>query len=429
MCDYNIKQETYSVVQKQVNRLVKVFSSQWWNTCKREVKLGIKSNYWYKRKKERETDKFINTIIEEIKRFPKTEEDRELWKHKFDNVLEAYIAQSDIITLKDKELLLKNGILENTKLFIERAKKFSTKISIEDIGQAMRNVWIMNIIQMLLGRRVQLTPAIFGYSMLYPYTDNYLDNPNISRNEKVEVGDRFEKRLKGEKIIPINSYEEETFRLVEFIEGEHNRREFHEVYDSLLLIHRAQKKSLKQQARETCPYEEDILGISIEKGGTSVLADAYLINGRLSEDEAKFFFGYGVLLQICDDLQDAEMDLKNNHMTIVSQLLGKWSLDSITNGLINFTNNLLESEKCFSCNNPEELLELIRKNCMLLIYFAVAKSSKFYSYKYISNIKMYFPYSIRYMTGLSKRFKKRYGKLKESYNGVKVEDIIFYALS
>jgi hypothetical protein len=61
-------------------------------------------------------------------------------------------------------------------------------------------------------------------------------------------------------------------------------------------------------------YEKDILAMSIEKGGSSVLADAYLINGTLTEKEATFFFGYGVLLQICDDLQDGKKDLQEQHM-------------------------------------------------------------------------------------------------------------------
>ena len=33
----------------------------------------------------------------------------------------------------------------------------------------------------LLGLPVEVTPAVFAYSMLYPYTDNYLDDPAIPR--------------------------------------------------------------------------------------------------------------------------------------------------------------------------------------------------------------------------------------------------------
>ena len=51
-------------------------------------------------------------------------------------------------------------------------------MTLQEIGQAMRNVWIMNISQVLLNVEVKFTNAIFAYSMLYPYTDNILDDKN-----------------------------------------------------------------------------------------------------------------------------------------------------------------------------------------------------------------------------------------------------------
>ena len=59
-------------------------------------------------------------------------------------------------------------------------------MEVYDIFQAIRNVWIMNSIQILYNMEVKLTPSIFAYSMLYPYSDNYLDDANISVGEKVE---------------------------------------------------------------------------------------------------------------------------------------------------------------------------------------------------------------------------------------------------
>jgi len=282
---------------------------------------------------------------------------------------------------------------------------------------------------MLLGKQVELTPAIFGYSMLYPYTDNYLDDAKISKEEKLNISDRFEKRLAGEEVEAANEYEKSLFSLVSRIEGHYKRANCPEIFHSLLSIHRAQKKSLLQQGRKTGPYESDILGISIEKGGISVLADAYLVSGTLNHEEAAFFFGYGVLLQICDDLQDAKGDLENGHMTIISQMCRKWPLDSITNGLINFTYELIDNAQCFNADKIDKLKNLIRKNCLLIILLAIAKNKKLYSRKYFSEMKHYFPYRIRYMSSFNKRLKKKYSNIKTSYNGVKTEDIIIYALS
>jgi len=417
------------MINKQINEFTLQYSQIWWNTDKQHASLTNKNDYWQKRKKEKETDEFIKAFVGYIESFPEQKEQRVLWKKRVQDLINEFTAKSDLISKEDKKILLDQGLPKITEQFVKEARIFNPNMKIEDIGQAMRNVWIMNIIQMLLNKKSEFTQAIFGYSMLYPYTDNYLDDTEISKEEKVEISNRFEKRLKGEAIEANNSYEESLFELINRIEGQYSRAQYPEVFQSLLGIHYGQKKSLLQQGRNSCPYDTDILGISIEKGGISVLADAYLVNGKLTKEEANFFFGYGVLLQICDDLQDASEDLKNNHMTIISQIAKKWPLDNITNGLINFTLNLIDSAECFYCENLSELKDLIRKNCLQLILFAVAKNKGLYSRKYFKEVENYFPYRTRYMNGFYKRLKKKYSNIQESYGGMATEEIIMYAIS
>ena len=64
---------------------------------------------------------------------------------------------------------------------------------------------------------------------------------------------------------------------------------------------RAQCRSLELLHRTASPYEVDVLGISLEKGGTSVLADGYLVAGSLTRPQAELAFGFGAYLQIVDD--------------------------------------------------------------------------------------------------------------------------------
>jgi hypothetical protein len=44
--------------------------------------------------------------------------------------------------------------------------------------------------------------------MLYPYTDNYLDDPEISRQAKASFNARFERRLAGGEAEPCVAREE-----------------------------------------------------------------------------------------------------------------------------------------------------------------------------------------------------------------------------
>ena len=53
---------------------------------------------------------------------------------------------------------------------------------------------------------------------------------------------------------------------------------------------RVQTRSAALLRRHAGPYEVDVLGISLEKGGTSVLADRYLVAGSLTEAQGACFF-------------------------------------------------------------------------------------------------------------------------------------------
>ena len=422
------KSVDYNNVYNEVQNLKEYFIHKWWYTSNDFPKLHNKTSYSYKKRKEKEFNIFINDFINLIKQYPKDENNRKIWKVNANNLIDNFIINSDLTCMEDKNLLLNTDLLQISEDFVARAKSFDSSIDIEDIGQAMRNVWIINIIQLLLNKKIALTPSAFGYSMLYPYTDNYLDDKNISKEEKLIISDRFKKRLEGFNIEPESEYERMIFQLVGIIESEYHRKTYPMVFESLLSMHNAQMKSLKQQGEKTGPYEQDILGISIEKGGISVLADAYLVNGRLTYKEASFFFGYGVLLQICDDLQDAENDYKNVHMTIVSQLVEKWPLDKITNKLINFTFDIIDNELCLNCTNKYQIKELIRKNCLQLILFAVAKNKRLYTKRYFKTINDYFPFTQRYMLSIYKKLTKKLTQLEDSYNGTKTEKIIMNAL-
>lgn len=415
-------------VSKQVLNFVSSFTDTWWSTKKDLPNLKNATTYWHKRKQEKLTNKFIDSFVKSIESFPCGEQNQKVWKKNIDILIDEFIDNSDLINREDKNILFTDALLKNTETFVNEAQTFDSNMSIENIGQAMRNLWIMNIIQMLLGKSPKLTPSVFSYSMLYPYTDNFLDSNNISKEEKFKISNTFEKRLRGEKPKPASEYEKQLFKLIDKIESEFDRTKDIEVFQSLLCIQKAQIKSLMQQEKVTGPYERDILGISIEKGGSSVLADAYIVNGTLTEEEAKFFFGYGILLQICDDLQDAKEDLKNGHMTIISQLASKWPLDNVTNALINFTFDLLDNANFFSTPNIDSLKELIRKNCLQLILFAIAKNKSLYSKKYFKIVQAYFPYTPIYMRNLYNRLRKKYSNIKESYSGVETSKIILYAL-
>lgn len=388
-------------------------SELWWKSDKK-LNLDIKKYTAEEKKiKENRLDNYIDLIIEKVKNFPKEDDERILWKAEINKIIDDFIySEKDTFKLGILNEEFKENFFDSTKTFIRKAKEFDKNLNYVDIGQAMRNVWIINLLQASFGEKVEFSKAILGYSMLYPYTDNYLDDIKIDINEKKDFNHNLKKKLKGEVIESKNEYEKLVYNLVEYIEKTFERNKYNKLYEALLLIHEGQIKSLNQQEYISVPYENNILEISIEKGGSSVLVDGFLTKGKLNKDEISFCIFYGFLLQLADDLQDVKIDIANNHTTIMSQLASRYKLDTIANKLINFTLTVLNDSTCFKGRNIMELKELIKINCIMLILFSVILSKEFFSIEYIKSIEEYLPFSIKYIEKIKYKLRKKVRKLK-----------------
>ena len=132
-------------------------------------------------------------------------------------------------------------------------------------------MWTAAGLQVLLGHRLELTPSIFAYSMLYPYTDNLLDDPGTSAEAKSRFNQRFRARLQGESPQPADHRECKVWALVDQIESQYDREQFPDVYQSLLAIQNAQEESVGLRWEAGLPSEQVLHGV-FAKGGTSVLA-------------------------------------------------------------------------------------------------------------------------------------------------------------
>ncbi len=66
-------------------------------------------------------------------------------------------------------IILSDSYTEATKKFIKTGRRFDSNLSMEDIFQACRNVWIVNGIQSMMGLPVELTPSgLFCFIEFYP---------------------------------------------------------------------------------------------------------------------------------------------------------------------------------------------------------------------------------------------------------------------
>lgn len=296
-------------VSLAVSDMLQQFTRIWWECSTDLPDLGRTYSLREQLQKEKDLDHQLDSLFTELRTPPQSQEGRLQAQKRIMTTVEAFARAALGLEEHHIQAIKDYGFIEVLAEFARSARAFDPSISDEDLFQAGRNVWSMNFMQLMLGQPIRLTPSIFAYSLLYPYTDNYLDDPTVSDLAKHSFNDRFRRRLDGDDIQPLNPQEERICRLIEMIEEEFDRHTYPQVYESLLAIFYGQAHSLSLIKPGASPFEMDVLGICFEKGGTSVLADGYLVIGDLTPDQQAFMFHYGTLTQLMDDLEDTRRDL------------------------------------------------------------------------------------------------------------------------
>jgi hypothetical protein len=384
-------------VAEMVRRFVQQFSDLWWETDSRNPPLGPTYAPEEQSAREAQLKRFQATVTAEAKHAPRTAPERQATQER---ILAAFRAIARVALGFGEghmDALLERGLPQVGTQFAQTARRFDPTIPGSDIFQAMRNVWTMNCLQLLLGLPIQLTPAIFAYSMLYPYTDNYLDDPAVSEGAKQAFNERFGRRLAGEDVAPADAQEEIIYKLVGMIEDQFERSRFPQIFESLLAIHRAQIKSVYLLRRNASPYEVDVLGIGLEKGGTSVLADGYLVAGSLTEAQAAYMFGWGAFVQLGDDLQDIVPDVKDGLLTVFTQTAGGWPMDGVTDRAFHFGQAVVGGLDCFDAPSAEPVKELMRRSTFRLLIEAAGAASQFYTRDYVRKLEPHSPFRFSFL--------------------------------
>lgn len=370
-------------------------------------------------------ENYLNQFLETIKTFRKDrvrgklfkEEDQKVFLKKMRGFLSNGLDFSDI----QLELMFSDSMIGITRSFIQKAKTFDADLTFADIFQACRNMWIMNGLQLIMGIPMKVTPSVFAYSMLYPYTDNFIDDPAVSGYQKLQFSERFRHRLSGTMLNPGDKTENAIFRLVGMIEEEYPRTDYPEVYASLLAIHDAQTRSVELILRGDSISKREILNICLAKGGASVLADGYLVAGKLTDMQQYFLFGYGAYLQLLDDVQDVKDDYASGLMTVFSGSACRSPLDEKLNKTYWFGEHVMKSLDSFGGQHIDLFKSLMRRSMDLFIAEAIAQTPEMYSEKYVAEYECCSPFHFSYIRKLKTQF--------ESYNSLLLTAVEEFAFS
>ncbi len=407
-------------VESYINHFVKIWEES------AEILPGFNRRYSAEEQNARENN--FNAFQEKVKSFQSKKNIRALKERDpgqtFFPVIRVFLQNVFDFEPDQLEIILSSEFKNVSKDFFYKARMFGPELSPENIYQGMRNVWIMNGLQLMMGIPVEITPSVFAYSMIYPYSDNLLDDLDITAKEKQEFSHRFNQRLHGENVEPQNHTESQLFRLVGLFEEQFPRNEFPKVYESLYAIQQGQTRSLKLI---NCNGLEDsvIREICFEKGGASVLADGYLVAGRLSPEQEQALFGYGIYLQLLDDIQDVKEDADAQTKTLFSCLDGTPDLGSFVNKTIHFGRIAMEELRCFNGTEMETMLRLMNRSIETMVVESVGLNPDSYSEKYLQTLEKYSPLRFEFIRQKRTQSKsQRFSMFKKYFDQVPVKTTI-----
>jgi len=261
--------------------------------------------------------------------------------------------------------------------------------------QAIHNLLAMGSIQLVLGMRPAMTPSVMAYSLLYPLTDNLLDDMAPSLQEKRGFHERLARRLSGSPVAAANEVEQRVFEMVSHIESEFSRTHTPEVFESLCEIHRAQWRGLMLQ-RDTELPTATIADVTADKGGWSVVVDGCMVVGAPAERAATELFRFGVALQMMDDLDDAPDDAQEGHMTLFSRALQRGGvIDMPATRLFHIIDQVVQGLDIVAAPRPGDdrrrLIRLLHLNILHIVLESCARNAACFSPAFLATLQAHCP--------------------------------------
>jgi hypothetical protein len=386
-------------VQKQVEQTIGV-----WRTCAGDLPRGLPQfATGEQRKREKAYDDGLRAVQREARKAPRNAAERLETRQRIVAVFPRFAAIA--LGLEGEAIqLLTDGFLPAGTQLAQWARNYDPTLSHEDIIQACRNAWTACGLQALLGEPLGITPSILGYSLLYPYSDNFLDREAVSNAEKLRFSARFRERLRGHGPATNSAREAAVWAMVQLVEQQYPRARFPQVFDCLLAIHHAQEESIAQLKSGGLCDDEEVLRISCAKGGTSVLADACLVRGSLDDAESLFSFEWGALLQLGDDLQDVREDWRNGSSTLFTRAIAEGKpLDTLAIQLLNLSQHVAAGMDRLP-GGDSTLRELLRMSWRSLIVMAVANVPEHFTPQFLDTLERCSPFRFAFLRKRNKRF-------------------------
>ena len=387
---------------RRMNGLVSAYSGLWFRSSDRLPMRLEQSTPAQRQERESEVELFLRSVPRGLNGYAgASQRIREKTRTRVRaTVLRAFASEEDG-SLEE----FFSGCEGTTEAFLSSSRAFEPSLPDGDVHQALRNLWVFNSIQHTLGDRVSLTPPAFAYSLLYPYTDNALDD-GCNGMDRGAFMHWVSCELRGDGLPPPDHRCVAIHRLLEMIFHEFPREEYPAVHRSLCAIQEAQRQAGVLQCATPAMDECFLIPLTVAKGGASVLVDGFLARGDLAPEDAEALFGFGVVLQLIDDLQDTAEDLRRGHSTAFTRASRDGALDRPTNRLFNFLQQYIDQIEAGRSNGSRSLSSVIARSCTFLIHEAIARHGVRYTGEYRRTMERFSPLRYAYLQGLHEEMER-----------------------
>ena len=288
------------------------------------------------------------------------------------------------------------------KSFVRQTRSFDDELDMIQIWQAMRNYLIYAMIVEMQAEKQEAKLPILCYSLLYPYTENYLDSASMQNKQKNYYNQLIADKISGKEVSCHSKLEEQTNRLLDGILQNYSSEELEQIRVALFALLEAQSESIQQQGKESALTEQELCNISVRKGSTSVLVDYFFSTMDWRIEEITFYLKFGFLLQLIDDFQDIAEDEQENRHTLMTQAKTKGVLEQRLNHLLWFIDSVMKE---FEPRNTR-IKPFVQRHCMGMVLITAAMNPSLLSSAYVEHIEKYLPFSIEYLKKKAEQLEK-----------------------
>ena len=364
--------------------------------------------------KKLENETYATSVLERMKdqlqSFPRLSFRRKSWRKKTLAYIQKILAEETILNIHQVlSPVSRQAFLSELTIFWQNVRQFAPELAPDGIGQAIRNYTVYMMFAEMHSLEHSFYFPAYGYSMLYPFTDNYIDSAEYTSSQKKAYNRLIHEKLEGKPVSPDSTYGKKTCELLSAAMLEHSSEDSQErkscLSQLLLLMLDAQEQSLAQMQDTTEPAtpatiltRDECLDISLYKGGISVLTDRYYVNLPVSDQDLKFYFGFGFFLQLADDLQDIGEDTRLLRSTLFTLNKDSASNEKLVNQLLHYVKQLFKdfSTEPVSAQNQSFRDFVCYSSCLLIIYSA-AGSQDFFSAEYLARLESFCPVSFSFL--------------------------------